>query len=58
MPLNLKKRRSIWRAAYPLYIKDKDNSAQINEKVKEAVGIMIKQFADAAKNPEGLKSSA
>ncbi|MFD2165296.1 DUF4136 domain-containing protein [Thalassotalea euphylliae] len=53
-----KNRRSIWRAAYPLRIKEKDNSAQINEKVKEAVSIIIKQFAEAANKTDSLSNRA
>ncbi|WP_448211774.1 DUF4136 domain-containing protein [Colwellia sp. MEBiC06753] len=39
-----KNSRSIWRAIYPLNIREKDNSLIINEKVHHAVEQMILQF--------------
>jgi hypothetical protein len=39
-----KKNRSVWRSIYPLKFKAKDNSRELNEKVKEAVNIMLSQY--------------
>lgn len=39
-----KSRRSIWRATYPLKIKDKDNSLDINTKISSAVDSMLQQL--------------
>jgi len=38
------KNRSVWRSIYPLKFKTKDNSRELNEKVKEAVDIMLSQY--------------
>ncbi len=37
-------KRSVWRSAYPLGIKAKDNSAKLNEKTQQAVNLMLAQF--------------
>lgn len=37
-------KRSIWRSSYPLNIGGKDNSQQMNEKIKTAVNAMLSQL--------------
>ncbi len=37
-------KRSVWRSAYPLGIKAKDNSAKLNEKTQQAVNLMLALF--------------
>jgi len=39
-----KKNRSVWRSIYPLKFKAKDNSRVLNEKLTEAVDIMLSQY--------------
>lgn len=39
-----KKNRSVWRSAQPLSIKDKDNSREVNQKIQQAVEIMLSQY--------------
>ncbi|PKI17727.1 DUF4136 domain-containing protein [Colwellia sp. 12G3] len=39
-----KKNRSVWRSIYPLKYKQKDNSKIQNEKIMEAVDIMLMQY--------------
>jgi len=39
-----KRQRSVWRSVYPLKVKDKDNSAKINEKIQQAVASMLAQY--------------
>jgi len=36
-----KNKRSVWRSAYPLNIKVKDNSAELNTKIQQAVNSML-----------------
>ncbi|WP_114324820.1 DUF4136 domain-containing protein [Candidatus Colwellia aromaticivorans] len=36
-----KNKRSVWRSAYPLDIDVKDNSAKLNEKIQQAVSLML-----------------
>ena len=42
-----KKNRSVWRSNYPLNLKAKENSAKTNDKIKEAVAIMLAQYPSA-----------
>jgi len=42
-----KQRRSVWRSIYPLNIKDKENSAETNDKIKHAVATMLAQYPQA-----------
>jgi hypothetical protein len=37
-----KDKRSVWRSVYPLKIKPKDNSQEVQEKIQQAVAVMIK----------------
>jgi hypothetical protein len=39
-----KNKRSVWRSAYPLGIDSKDNSAEFNEKIQEAVNSMLAMY--------------
>lgn len=43
-----KKNRSVWRSAQPLSIKDKDNSRKVNQKIQQAVEIMLLQYPKTA----------
>jgi hypothetical protein len=36
-----KKKRSVWRSAYPIEIDVKDNSAELNRKIQQAVSLMF-----------------
>ena len=42
--VNPKNNRSVWRSIYPLNYKVKDNSKEQNDKIKEAVTTMLKQY--------------
>jgi hypothetical protein len=42
------KKRSIWRSAYPLDLKDDDNSATTNNKIKHAVVSMLAKYPNAS----------
>lgn len=39
-----KKQRSVWRSIYPLALKEKENSAKTNEKIKQAVALMLARY--------------
>lgn len=39
-----KNKRSVWRSTYPLYIDVKDNSAELNEKIQQAVNLMLELY--------------
>ena len=39
-----KRNRSIWRSIYSLNIKDVENSAKTNDKIKEAITLMLAQY--------------
>ena len=39
-----KKKRSVWRSTYPLDIDVKDNSAELNEKIQQAVSLMLELY--------------
>lgn len=39
-----KQKRSVWRSAHPLDIDVKDNSAELNIKIQQAVNLMISQY--------------
>lgn len=41
-----KKHRSVWRSIYPLDYDVKDNSKELNDKIKAAVDIMLTQYPD------------
>jgi len=45
-----KKQRSVWRSVYPLEIKDKDNSATSNEKIQQAITVMLAQYPSQLNN--------
>ncbi len=45
-----KKKRSVWRNAQELKIKAKDNSREANEKIQQAVKIMLQQYPTRAVN--------
>ncbi len=38
------KKRSIWRSVYPLALEEKDNSAVTNDKIKQAISLMLAQY--------------
>ncbi len=46
-----KKKRSVWRSAYPLNIDVKDNSAEQNEKILQAVSLMLAQYPQRNSQP-------
>jgi len=48
-----KQKRSVWRSVYPLALEAKDNSAETNDKIKQAVAIMLTQYP----NPSAIKSN-
>ena len=39
-----KKNRSVWRSVYPLDLKEKENSAETNNKIKQAVSAMLAEY--------------
>lgn len=39
-----KQKRSVWRSVYPLDLKDKENSAETNDRIKEAVSVMFAEY--------------
>ncbi len=39
-----KQNRSVWRSVYPLNLKEKENSAETNDRIKQAVSIMLAQY--------------
>lgn len=43
------KKRSVWRSAYPLDIDVKDNSAELNVKIQQAVSLMLAQYPQREK---------
>lgn len=45
-----KRNRSVWRSIYPLNLKDKDNSAETNDKIKQAVASMLAQYPQVLTN--------
>lgn len=46
------KKRSVWRSAYPLNIDIKDNSAELNKKIRQAVSLMLAQYPHHEKPPK------
>lgn len=38
------RKRSVWRSIYSLDLEDKDNSAETNDKIKQAVAAMLEQY--------------
>lgn len=46
-----KKKRSVWRSAYPLNINVKDNSAKLNKKIQQAINSMLALY------PQGKSQS-
>ena len=44
--LNRKTKRSVWRSFYPLPVKPKENSQQVQRKVHQAVSLMLAKFAN------------
>jgi len=42
--INPKNNRSVWRSIYPLNYDVKDNSKELNEKIMEAVNVMLSQY--------------
>ncbi|MBL4764429.1 MAG: DUF4136 domain-containing protein [Colwellia sp.] len=45
-----KKKRSVWRSVYPLNIDVKDNSAEVNEKILQAVSLMLALYPKSKAN--------
>lgn len=45
-----KKNRSVWRSIYPLNLKEKENSADTNDKIKHAIKVMLAQYPQAHAN--------
>jgi hypothetical protein len=45
-----KKNRSVWRSIYPLDLKEKENSAETNDRIKHAVAVMLAQYPQALTN--------
>jgi len=39
-----KKNRSVWRSIYPLDLNEKENSAETNDRIKQAVAMMLAQY--------------
>jgi len=39
-----KQNRSIWRSVYPLGLKEKENSAETNDRIKQAVSTMLAEY--------------
>ena len=46
-----KKKRSVWRSVYPLDIDVKDNSAERNKKIQQAVSLMLVQYPQSQSRP-------
>jgi len=42
--------RSVWRSIYPLGLKEKENSAETNDRIKQAIDIMLAQYPKALSN--------
>ena len=42
-----KKKRSVWRSVFPLDLKEKENSAEINDRIKFAVATMLAEYPQA-----------
>lgn len=40
------KKRSVWRSAYPLKFNSKDNSAELNDKIQQAVRLMLAKYPE------------
>ena len=49
-----KMNRSVWRSTYPLGLKEKENSAKTNDKIKQAVAIMLAQYPQALSNSKPI----
>lgn len=47
-----KQKRSIWRGVYPLDLKVKENSAETNERIKQAISIMLAEYPQPALNSQ------
>lgn len=46
-----KKKRSVWRSAYPLNIDVKDNSTKLNKKIQQAVSLMLALYPQSKSIP-------
>lgn len=46
-----KSKRSVWRSTYPLDIDVKDNSAELNEKIQQAVNLMLDLYPHSKSLP-------
>ncbi|HCH69792.1 MAG TPA: hypothetical protein DE042_04700 [Colwellia sp.] len=46
-----KNKRLVWRSAYPLNIDVKDNSAELNEKIQQAVSVMWTMYPQSKSLP-------
>lgn len=46
-----KSRRSVWRSAYPLDIDVKDNSVELNDKIQQAVRLMLAKYPQSHSRP-------
>lgn len=42
-----KKNRSVWRSVFPLDLKEKENSAEINDRIKFAIATMLAEYPKA-----------
>jgi len=42
-----KQNRSVWRSVYPLNLKEKENSAETNDRIKQAVSTMLAEYPQA-----------
>jgi len=47
-----KKNRSVWRSVFPLKFKEKDNSAEINDRIKLAIAAMLAEYPQAVNTKE------
>jgi len=52
--INVQTKRSIWRSSYPLNVKEKDNSQELQEKIHQAITLMLSQLNN---KPNALAAS-
>lgn len=45
--INAKNQSSVWRSVYPLALKEKDNSQEVEEKINNAIHIMMQGYPSA-----------
>ena len=46
--------RSVWRSIYPLTLKEKENSAETHDRIKDAVSAMLAQYPQTLKNSKRI----